>query len=791
MKNTFKYLLTLFLNPLGRLKRRQYLAGLVLVCALFATMLGLISLHPTLLVLAVLMSASAFILLVIMTVKRVHDWNGPTRYALFLAIPFVNILFILFCCVMPGERFISPTYCRLDPSVRRVLLRMLKHLRIPLKLGKTIDYSRKIKVYDQYDKQYEITLLTWIQKVVSKQLTTHWDNPNRLADMLIFALDEEVTWEGIWVIARRYFKIETAPEQKYYLIALVMIEYQDYVGAERLASEYLRIYGPSAKLYQCLSRVYCFQFRTDLGRKYLRKAVYTDPNNLSALKMWLRYYAKLSDQQYIAQLEKLKIIDGSWLPYIYLAEANFSNDHFQVKRYFDHALKFRESNPRLLEVMSAVLIKHKRFNELFRLVYPLYDTAKDSETTGQFLLQACVDTKDLKRGQALLHQLFLLNRPDLRESLQYFTDQFDDISREQASMPEAVDHINLLCYQFPIWFYELKQPEWLVNERVVRFNRITLIPLSVIHKDDLADKTAEANEVDVVGRADEASASDKVHRIAEASEADESHADGMSGQLSRGLIFHVASEIFLRSYFQAEVLMPVTDDPIPIVYNREFSYEDFQQFNEDLSRYVLTGCIEITGEMLEIRYTLWDLEKKEIVNVVTESGNSNDCDALINHLQRKILTVLSETCRFQWHEDCIFYSSIDDAHYSFQVLLMEQLLSMHLSSIRHTDSAKLWGERNIIDNCFDFAELTEHKTLGLLFIFSGLMYLKTMREDIVQEYKKKLLQLIQKFSKLEASVDLLKPFLPVIYPELEKTVVSPGGLKQKSYQAWLARVQGD
>lgn len=758
-----KYLLQTFLWPFGRQSSAQFLVAIAFAFAFILVGGSISSLSPVkssitiaLYCLAVPLIYLSVWLGFVACKKRLHDANRPGWLGMLVVVPIINVLFVVYCGCLPHRRFVNTAYCHPSRRVQIYWNQMIAKLHLPLPRFRIVDFTKTVEVAGRQGETVAIKKSTWLKKIVPDHVRKYWDDVDRIENILIYSLEHDIIYDGLWLIARRYFKLQSVAHQQYHLPALTLLACGDFQGAERLSREYLAKHQNRSELQYTLVRAYERQGLYHKSSMQLAEAVNLDPNDVDLLRKYLADVGKEKDACR-QQLESLCEIKGSWLPQLYLMEFAMDTDPFAVKRSIDHALRFRNASTLVVEAIAFLLLKHKRYKDIFRWVFPLYDPKQDGVLAGQVMLKVCVEVGDTEKGHDLLHRLYLLNDASLNPVLKHYADELDNISRANTPAVAEIDRLSLLNYSHPIWFYGLLEPMWLFDDTVVRFNSLTLIPLSVVREEDI--------EGEVRG-------------------------ESASGQMSRGLPMQLASEIYLRSYLHAEVLMPVADDAIPVVYNQALDFESLDRFGENMSRYVLTGEIYLQPEQIKIHYVIWDRQKKLDIASLEEVAPVDDIDELVQAAQEKILPLLAEHCNLQWHDACAFYQDVGEGEYAFQSLVLEQILNLHLSSIRESSVPLLWGERTIIDNCFDYFEMAKSKTLGLLIISAGLRFLQLTRPEIVEEYQSRLVAAFKAAAQVEESARLLTPVLVLLYPTLVKELgeLPSPVLPSARYEAWKARV---
>lgn len=329
-----------------------------------------------------------------------------------------------------------------------------------------------------------------------------------------------------------------------------------------------------------------------------------DPNQDEALPAFLEACREKGGIIAVrAALEELTILDGSWLPQIYLARIFLEERNFQQAQDLYRAVLQRpDSLNYALFTISADLGKFGFAKEMPALIADLYNVEKHNIYIGLNLLQAYRETVNPIAGQALLEAIRRYDRPEIHDYLDDFAKAFAFMLKKQTSamdenrvkdldtvtgsrqepVKEAVPSIKLpraVWVDVPVWRHEYPKV------------------------DELLPQTSDKKRVGVYMYADTSA----YNSSPSSSDSEETAAPS---DLSVSLPVFIGERLLFTTRFAPIVLFPVKRKNGPYSASLEPDIQSlFALCAQESLDYIVTGTIAKDGDVYRIR--TWILDKSK------------------------------------------------------------------------------------------------------------------------------------------------------------------------------------
>lgn len=455
-------------------------------------------------------------------------------------------------------------------------------------------------------------------------------------------------------------------------------------------------------------------------------------------------------------------ISGSWRPQLWLARRCLEAKQLSTARsYYAEVLAAGGDQADAWMMLSGDLGNNGYLAEMIELLLPSYEAERHGALAGLNLLQACLETQRLDEGEQLLHALFALNRPDLKDRLFQFSADFDKLRAGAPGPAPPVDDelaVRVVPIARPIWVAGLHDAEWLVPSVDERAEKVTLVPLAIV--------TAGKSESIIPQREDDL------------------------GRLTRSFSLYLLESIYAWTQLRPVLAVPVVSGSGPVVWSGDWPAEHVLSFAGD-SALAVTGSLEEQGDTLRVRLAIWDCAKRQIARRFQYSTTWNSLGATILRAEEEVVGSLAGNPLPP--SPCLdFYQRPDAAAMPHYLSCLGQTLMISLVHNEVVSRAHIWGERNILQYCVGLTLQMPTPVSKLMFL-AAVVKNEAYGSQIYREFKREALQVLADESNRDSPLYRLSPLIYRIYdPELfhlRKGELLPDA--QGDYRAWLESLQLD
>jgi tetratricopeptide (TPR) repeat protein len=619
------------------------------------------------------------------------------------------------------------------------------------------DAPTTVTAYDAFGRQVEIPRKEWETKVLPDSLAQAGDDPDKLYGTMVMALEDGFV-EPLVEPTARLLEIDPDRLRSHTLRGIVLLKTGDLEGAEKILTAHVNQFGPSGTILTNLAKVYLAQGRKADSEGTLWRAIELDPNQDNGLLWWcaLERDKSGSEAGFWEAMRKAAAIPGSWRPQLWLArEAVEHNDLAQARAYYEHVLARAADEPEVLMMISGDLGNHGHVAQMIELVLPIYDPARHDPWTGLNLLQACLETNELAEGERLVHRMFEVNRPDLRDRLYHYSAEFDKL---RAALPRAIASnepidVEVVGFERPIWYYGLDNPTWLLSAEVDRGDQIVLLPLANITQNNLSAPTSQ--------REDEL------------------------GRLSRSLPLYLLESLYFWTPLAPKLVLPVVRGRGPVVTGSAWSADQVLSF-ADGAKFAVSGTLDQVGDRLKIELSVWNVIVGEVTDRFEYATSLDRVGEAILRLEKDVAgaVVATETTSGPCER---YYCRPDAAQLSSYATGLAQTLMLSLAANGVISTDALWGQRNMLEYCLNVALRSPDSQPAKILFLGALVKSHAIGLDVFSEFQRQALGLVDQEQDHASPFYRLSPLVLRIFdPELfhlSKKELLEGAAGE--YRAWL------
>lgn len=608
------------------------------------------------------------------------------------------------------------------------LLSQLKSLFSPTPVAAPGDQPAMITVYDKLGRQFEIPREQWRTEVLPDQLAEAQDDPDALYAIIFGALSDGF-FHDVLPASQRLLEIDSNRERSHAVRGIVLLKTGDLNGAEQVLTDYLEQFGPSGTILTNLAKVQDARGLHARAEATLWRALTHDPNQDNGLLWYCSLQQdKNGDDAMWETMRRVAELPGSWRPQLWLARRSLEQRNLaEARQYYSHVLNVAADEPEVLMMISGDLGNNGHADEMIEIVGKIYDPYRHDQRTGLNLLQAFLQTGNVARGEELLHELFAQNRPDLKDHLFHYSNEFGKLKElpavREPAPGEPVD-CELAAVERSIWVQGLHNPGWLFPSDVDRQQEIVFLPLANTTRTDQTDPSVQ--------REDEL------------------------GRLTRSLALYLTESAYFWTGFRSKTVLPVVRRGGPIVSGTEWPEEHVFDFAGD-ARFAVSGTVARAEQELRINLNLWDCAERESIRQFACIASWDDLGASILKLEQELIAALPGAPRRSPSE--AFYCRPDAATMSLYLTCLAQSLTLSMVQVGIVHRDAIWGERNIFQGGLALVLAMPQAQVAKIMFLAALAKAHEYGSLVYSEFKPQALQLIDDESDRESPLYRLSPLL--------------------------------
>ncbi|MGB8298948.1 MAG: hypothetical protein WCG85_26255 [Polyangia bacterium] len=353
-----------------------------------------------------------------------------------------------------------------------------------------------ITVYDERGRELKIKRADWAASVLAPAIKKAWNDPKLLSDQIVQALRDKMVNQQVLDAAERLVEIDHESQDALVIAAVVRMETDDLVGAEKALQNSIAKHGPSGIVLTNLAKVIERRGDKTQARATLRRALDLDPNQDNGLLWWAALAKEeRGEAAYTAALEELAALPNSWRPQLWLAREKLKQgDRPGALSLYNDVLSSAAEVPGVLTMVTGDLGNAGALDDLVRLGFPRYKPEIHGPHAGMNIIQAL---KQLGRADdvlALVRRMQAMGWPPFAASLAMLETEIVASSLPKRS--DSIPEVGNMAFDSPIWTRGLFEPDWLWPPRD---GDEPSIALSTFANETLTGSEQQVQKVDDMG----------------------------------------------------------------------------------------------------------------------------------------------------------------------------------------------------------------------------------------------------------------------------------------------------
>lgn len=615
-----------------------------------------------------------------------------------------------------------------------------------------------ITVCDSYGRPVRITRTEWKDNLLMPNIQKAWHDADALYGFILQALQDNFIPEMIGAAAQ-LVTIDTNIERSHTIQAIIQLETGSLDEAETTLQHAIEHIGETGILLTNMAKIHDLRAETAARDATLWHALELDPNQENGLGWWLALQRETLDtEHYQAALQRISALPDSWRAQLWQARTHLEQaEYSQAKALYRQILPRASQHDDALMMMAHDLSAHQQPAWVIDLVAPYWNPDQQNPQIGLHVLQAYLTQEQVFPAEALLHQLYALEIPHLKNQLDQLANQLQQLKH---ALDAAENHapvnplsIEIMELEKPVWSYGLHAPDWLFTAKK---EAAPIISFFSFFKQSTTSTKPETQQEDELGR------------------------------LSRSIPLYLAESIHYWTDYQANTLFPVVPDQGAVIFGASGADPSICAQFKGNSRYFVTGEIAEQEQDWTITARLYDCTNDTCIWEEIIPATTADIGSSVLKLEFKLLDQVK--LRRTYPQDDFYERPSPDAMTTYLTALGQNLMLSLVANELLTPS-RLWGERNMLEWPLQMALHWPQATVPKLMYIAALAKAASYQSPIVPEFKHRTLQLLKDSQHQKQTIGQLEPLVWQIFCMNTELANAISAQDSTIYAQWLRDLQ--
>jgi tetratricopeptide (TPR) repeat protein len=241
-----------------------------------------------------------------------------------------------------------------------------------------------------------------------------WNKPEELYGAIVMALGDEFFAE-VLDATKQLKEIDPETSRSYNVLGLTYLKNKMLTEAEQTLNEGIKKSDYKAVMTTNLAKVYVEQGLQEKAMQTLWEGIKLDPNQDNGLEWFSAIeYEKGGDTQQLEAFKKIASLPKSWRAKLYVARHYLEQKEFdKAKNIYKEILEIANNEPDAIWVITGDLGLNNRIDDIFELIYPVFNVQIHGIDSALNMIQACIQSKRKEEGLVILKEFKKLERYDL------------------------------------------------------------------------------------------------------------------------------------------------------------------------------------------------------------------------------------------------------------------------------------------------------------------------------------------------------------------------------------------
>lgn len=599
-----------------------------------------------------------------------------------------------------------------------------------------------LRIFDTYGREMYVPKEAWRKDVLPGNLKSAWDDAEKLAKLIVISLQDGFAADLVDA-ARQLQRIDPYPERGAVLLSIAYLHTNRIAEAERALKAFIDGYGERGVVLAQLARVYAQRGEPARSDSTLWRALELDPNQDNAL-LWFAASGRQRDGErgYLDALRRAAGLPGSWRAKLWLARhALEQKDLAGALPLYHQILEQAAPVPHdTLVQISGDLGNHGHVPLIVELVAPRFRAAEHGITVGGNLIRAYLELNQPAEARQILESLYVLQRPDWRQTLDSLQREIDDRLHHFGAMsPNARLQFDLLPLEGVVWARRKENLVRLLPVKSPVAARIGIVAPSVTFPPERRREQVQATRED------------------------------REGMFSRATALYLAEQLHLRTTARGiAIFTQVTGRSGFVLAGGAYASATVLQMageGADRCHLIVNAHIDATVCEWTITLTALRVADGEPVQTLTAVCEPERCASALTTLAQGLVELACRETSAVRQIPPAWYGPIPTDRWLFALFARSQVLLLMSAALHKGDEPALYGERAIIDGLLHYAVDQKSDPIPRLLLVTALFRHRETGSAIYREYADRVRQLQREYPVFGAPAGPLADAIETLYPK--------------------------
>jgi tetratricopeptide (TPR) repeat protein len=582
------------------------------------------------------------------------------------------------------------------------------------------DDAQTIRMFDAYGREMLIPKKQWREKVLPDSIQQAWDDPERLAGIVLSSIGDGYAME-VAQAARRLYETDTNAERGATLFAIIQMRTGQTDEAEKTLRDYIEKQGESGVILTNLAQVQQSRGQHKLAMATLWHALELDPNMDKAFG-WYTAECRESggEESGLEAVRCIAALPGAWRAMLWLANDSLKrSDIEEALEIYKDAFSIAPDPPPadMLMQMSGDLGTRGYQPEIINLVQPRFNPQIHGLVVGNNIIKALLDLGQIDDARTILDQLYALKRPDWQNVLA----QWDaDIAKARIEvMPDAAEKkptLSMFTIDGPVWLRKSSPASRLRKEKEPGSVIVAIVSSSFSRAANTEAKPAHFQLSDAPGR------------------------------FCRALPLFMAQELHMRTNATGRVLQPwvagesggfalygaAPDDASAVALSR---------MGGEATDYAVTLHIDGKETPWAVSMRLIRAIDSTLIGTAKTTISQDDVQPAFRYLADELMRICVTQAQVSRIEPPDYYRLPNGHMFGWMQVLTEQALSVGIASMDNVGPSFLNGERKVLSDMLGLCLAAPDNAIARLILAQTLFNMRKVRPNIADEFKERAMRL--------------------------------------------------
>ena len=338
----------------------------------------------------------------------------------------------------------------------------------------------------------EITKDEWVEKFLKPSLEKNWNNFENLYKIILDAFHNNVINE-VKEACFRLYNNDPIRERGTNILGVFYGQNKMYDSAVKVYEKYIETEKESPLIYSNYALMLDEMGEKDRANNYYKESLKLDPNISNVLSILLeKAQVEKENKKYVEIFEEISELPNSWRAKLYLGSIKLKERNVpKANALFTRALEESGQNDEAVSFVSGAYVKEEYYDEVKKIVLPVFNPETHGPYATMNILQMFYKTHDYINGLNLLKFISAFKWENFGDSFIKYENLLNGVRLEIENRKDLKLKNRSFLIKSPIWYYNLKMPNWYFKNKKKQPPSILILPLANLMGDQKDDSPEE------------------------------------------------------------------------------------------------------------------------------------------------------------------------------------------------------------------------------------------------------------------------------------------------------------